>query len=280
LTPLARVSPTTLLSFDEVLRRLRERDVVDGLVVIGSLATDRLNAVSDYDLYVVLSAMPVPFHVGLTWVDGRLTDLVFEEAAAIDRFLARGDGVPENAAEERLVRYATTGRIVLDRHGRLEHVQRGDGRATPPMPWTNEEVYSAWFGANYNLQQTKRMLLSDDHVYGRAVDMRLLYSTADLIVAYFQLRALPWRGEKEAIRYLATQDPEFLSAFEAYADATDRAGRVRAYERLADIALAPWGGIWPQGATAFAFERVASVPADAAQIALAFWEDLLAVSSE
>lgn len=98
-----------------------------------------------------------------------------------------------------------------------------------------------------------------------------------MLVAYFQLRGLPWRGEKEAIRYLAAQDPEFLRTFEAYTDATDRAGRLHAYERLAALAVAPCGGLWPDGVTALQFDGVTDPSIEMVQDALAFWEDLLAI---
>ncbi|MDB5077549.1 MAG: hypothetical protein JWO42_3728 [Chloroflexi bacterium] len=263
-----------VLSFDEVLRRLAQQDVVDGLVVLGSAAGNALNLASDYDLYLVLSAMPAPIHVGLTWIDGRLTDLVFEHASAVDRYLEQEDPLPTDAGQERLTRYVTTGRIVVDRHARLERVHHKIGNAQGFKPLDESAIYRIWFGVNYNLQQTKRMLASDDPVYARAIDIRLLYSTAEIMLAYFQMRRLPWRGEKEAIRYFTNNDPGFLRVFEEYADANDRAAKVQAYEQLAAQALAPLGGVWPDGVTVMQLEGPDS-SSETAERVLAFWEELL-----
>jgi hypothetical protein len=79
------------ITCDEALHRLTQQEIVDGLIVIGSAAKEALTATSDYDLYLVLSVMPAPLHVGLTWIEGRLTDLIFEQTAAVDRFLAQDD---------------------------------------------------------------------------------------------------------------------------------------------------------------------------------------------
>jgi hypothetical protein len=235
-----------------------------------------LTEVSDYDLYIVLSSMPAPLHVGLTWIAGRLTDLVFERTTAVDRYLTQDDPAPTSTGQERLIRYATTGRIVLDRHGRLDRVR---GRApanagtTPPDDTTN---YNAWFGINYNLLQTRRLLASGDPVYLSAVDIRLLYMTAEVVVGYFHVRGLPWRGEKEAIRYLTDHDAEFLSAFHAFVTAPDRAGKMHAYERLATLALTPLGGIWPGTVTALQFEGASDRSTATVNEALSFWDALLA----
>jgi len=275
LTPPTLRSGSIALSLDEVLRRLARRDIVDGVIVIGSVAKDALTAASDYDLYVVLSSMPAPLHVGLTWIDHRLTDVVFERTPVIDRYLAQEDILPADDGQERLARYATTGRIVVDRHGRLERVRDKVGQASASRPTSDAGMHSVWFAVNYNLRQTERMLASDDPVYVRAVDMRLLYSTAEVVTAYFVIRRLPWRGDKAAIRYLAAHDVDMLRAFEEFADAADRAGKMRAYERLAALALAPLGGVWPDGATALEFEGAADVSAETVERALDFWEDLL-----
>lgn len=89
MTPPTLVSQAISLTFDEVLRRLAQHDLVDGLIVIGSAATNALTTASDYDLYLVLSSMPALLLVGLTWIDGRITDLVFEQTATVDRFLTQ-----------------------------------------------------------------------------------------------------------------------------------------------------------------------------------------------
>ena len=274
--PLTHVARSNDLSLHEVLHRLERHEVVDGVILIGSTGAGMLTDVSDYDLYIVLSSMPAPLQVGVTWIAGRLTDLVFEHTTAVDRYLTQDDPAPTSTGQERLIRYATTGRIVLDRHGRLDRVRGrapANAASTPP---DDIEIYNAWFRINYNLLQTRRLLASDDPVYLSAVDIRLLYMTAEVVVGYFHVRGLPWRGEKEAIRYLTDHDAEFLSAFHAFVTAPDRAGKMHAYERLATLALTPLGGIWPGTVTALQFEGASDRSTATVNEALSFWDALLA----
>ena len=274
--PLTHVVRSNDLSLHEVLHRLERHEVVDGVILIGSTGAGMLTEASDYDLYIVLSSMPAPLHVGVTWIAGRLTDLVFERTTAVDGYLTQDDPAPTSTGQERLIRYATTGRIVLDRHGRLDRVRGrapANAASTPP---DDTEIYNAWFRINYNLLQTRRLLASDDPVYLSAVDIRLLYMTAEVVVGYFHVRGLPWHGEKEAIRYVTDHDAGFLSAFNASVTAPDRAGKIHAYERLAALALAPLGGIWPGAATALQFEGASDLSTATVDEALSFWDRLLA----
>jgi hypothetical protein len=274
--PPTHLARSNTLSLDAVLHRLQRHDVVDGVILIGSTGKEMLTEASDYDLYIVLSSMPAPLHVGLTWIAGRVTDLVFEQTTAVDRYLAQHDAAPRNAGQERLVRYATAGRIVLDRHTRLDRVRRRAQESRRTLQPSESDTYRLWFGINYNLLHTKRLLASNDPVYQSAVDIRLLYMTAEVVVGYFQLRGLPWRGEKEAIRYFTEHDPAFLHAFNASIAAPNRAGKMQAYEGLASLALAPLGGLWSGAVTALQFEETTGLSTETVDEVLSFWDGLLA----
>ena len=88
------ISCSNSLSLDEVISRLARHLAVDGVLLIGSTGQLSLTSASDYDMIVVLNEMPAPFHVALTWIGGRLTDVIFFEALAIRRILEREAGRP------------------------------------------------------------------------------------------------------------------------------------------------------------------------------------------
>ena len=71
---------------------------------------------SDRDLVVVPNERSAPLPVGLTAIDHRLVDLLFVEAALIDRILA-GDfrAVPTEAWSERVIHWLQAGTVVFDR---------------------------------------------------------------------------------------------------------------------------------------------------------------------
>ena len=266
------------LTLAEVIARLGQHAAVEGVLLIGSTGQETLTPASDYDLIVILSSMPAPLHVALTYIDGRLADVIFVIVAAIDRILVSAELHEDvDSMDGKLIRWLQRGQIVFDRTGRVRQAQTRVGSGQWLRPANDAELYAGWFSINYNVRQTRRMLASDDPVYQTAVDYRLLYTLAELWLHYFRMRRLPWEGEKGAVRYLAAHDPAYLELFHRCLAEQDRARKVSLYEQLADLTLAPVGGLWPEGDTALQFDLAASDPLDAPTIsaALTFWEELL-----
>jgi hypothetical protein len=272
-----QISPSRsdALSLDDVVTRLARHDVVAGIVLIGSTGDTTLTAASDYDLLIVLSTMPAPMHVALTTIEGRLADIIFILQSEIDALLTRQDAIPQDSWEARLLHWVQTGRVVVDRQRQLQRLQQNAAalpRATLPDAG---ELYRTWFGINYNVLQTQRILASPDPVYQMTVDLRLLYCLSDLWVAYFRVRRLAWAGEKAAIRHLAEHDPNYLTRFQRCLAETDRRTKVAQYVALAEQTLAPLGGLWPQASTAIQFHADRPWTPGQDRVALAFWNDLL-----
>lgn len=267
-------SQSNTLALDQVIARLSERKVVDGIIVIGSAAKGELTATSDYDLIVVLSEMPAPLHVALTYIDQRLTDVVFFPVTVIDRLLTQTMPLALDSEDGKLLRWMQTGHIAFDRSGHLRRLQNLT-QMEERIEWASEgEKYSIWFSVNYNLRQTKRMLASADPAYLMMVDLRLLFSLHDLWVFYFQVRGLPHRG-KEAIRHLAAHDPAYLELFGQCLSEKGREGKVRLYEQLMKQTVAPVGDLWEEGSTAIQFKPGAEWHPGWVGDALAFWEALI-----
>ena len=225
---------------------------------------------------VVLSEMPVPLHVGLTYVDDRVTDIIFVTVEQIDQVLSLSGPVDARDWIGRIVRWLQVRCIAFDRSGRLERGQRKVQAGVWLASMDDADVYSAWFGVNYNLVQTRRMLLSDDPVYLMAADLRMvLYGMAYLFWDYFNIPRLRWEGEKAAVRYLEADDPGFLEMFWEFVAETDRALKFELYERMAETTTAPAGGLWGDSVTAIQFEPGSSLGAGAIKRGLGLWDDLL-----
>jgi len=271
---------TETMTLDDLVGRLTSHANLDGIVVMGSASSGLLNPASDYDLYVVLSSMPEPMFLLLTTVEHRLTEVYFTTAEAIDQMLAVEHPTAGNQNQALATQWLQTGRIAFDRYGRLDLLRR---KVQEP-PWrdtayahetSQSDMYAYWWKINYNLRQTRRMLVSTDPAYLIAVDIRLLYSLPEVFVGYARIRGMPWRGEKELIRYLMQHDQPFLDLFLQCIAETDYKRKAALYEQIAALALAPLGGLWAPGATAV---QIATDPAFApgnVERALRFWQNLL-----
>lgn len=245
----ARSAP---LSFDETLERLQAHRDVFGLLAIGSTAVSLRAAgsfgeASDIDLAVLVDgAAPAP-SLALTRIDGRLADVLFVTTEQLEAW-------PQSAGSRawepaRLARWLRDGRILYDRAGSLADAQARAQRAFIDERLGADPRYAVWFSLNYNLAQTLRMADAADPVYALAVELRLLYSLSDLWRAYFDLRDLPQRGEKEQIRYLTATDPSFLNLFQQTlsarpAGSPEQTARLQAYAELVRRCLAPVGDVW------------------------------------
>jgi Nucleotidyltransferase domain len=274
--------PTTTqtLALDALLARLAAHPAVDGVVVMGSAGHGTLNPTSDYDLYVVLSAMPQPLFMLLTTVDQRLTEVYFTTTEVLDHLLALQQPTPGDFGQARATQWLQDGRIAFDRAGRLDRLRRKvQTDAWREMARGNEirlaDIYTYWWKINYNLRQTRRMLTSDDPVYLMAVDIRLLYSLPEVFVGYARARRMPWRGEKELIRYLQQHDQAFLDLFRGCITETDRVCKADLYERAAALALAPVGGLWPPEATSVQIHTDLAFYPTQIEHALTFWQSLI-----
>jgi predicted nucleotidyltransferase len=273
------LGPLTIeLSLDEVITRLSGKPAVHGILVMGSGGTGDMHPASDYDLFVVLNDMPSPFYLVATEIDRRFAEIYFESAEKLEGYLTAEPPLHPVDIGAAVIRWLQTGRIAFDRSGLLSRAQdmlRQREWQHWFEPQTDLQLHQTWFSVNYNVAQTRRMLVSPDPVYATTVDLRLLYTVVEVWQAYFRLRGLPSLGEKHDIRYLAANDPEYLDLFRCCLAEPDRARKFELYRRLADTALAPLGGLWQDGTTAMQFRGDTEWQPDTVDSALAFWRELV-----
>ena len=262
------------LAVEEVVARLAEHGAVEGVFAIGSIGREAFNPQSDYDLILVLRRPPVRLRVALTFVGGRLADIIFVEAEEIESLLAP-DGAPAPAiwGAAQVRRWLCAGQILFDRAGLLQRAQESALAAPEPGPGEGE-IYGAWFSVNYNLAQNRRMAASTDPAYLTALDLRLLFCLHDLWWYYFIFRGLPQRGEKAQVRYLETHDPDYMALFRVCLVEGDRRRKFQLYEELAHRTLAPLGAPWADRATAVLPEPGPAWTEGDLQAALGYWEEL------
>lgn len=262
------------LSLADVLARLAQHETVQGVLTIGTTAGDRLTPASDYDVVIVVPELAGLEPYGITYIDGRLTDLLFVTTAQLDQILALSQPVDSRDWLGRIIRWFEDGTIVFDRQGRLRAVQDKVRTASYLLP-TDNDTRAGWWRVNYNLAQTRRMLASEDPVYLITADLRMaLYGPTDLLFNYFDIRNLPWNGDKDAVRYLLEHDPAYVDLFRQFIAESNRARRMALYEALARRTVAPVGDLWKAGTTALALGRPSDLQHPPEQL-LSIWDELI-----
>ena len=238
-------SVTDELSLDEVLARLRAQPEIDGILLAGTTGKTTLKPYSDYDLLIVLNEMAEPPSLIVTGIDGYLAELYFWRAAAIDEILEAPEQVEANSLHGAFVSMTARGEIVHDASGRLTRL-----REVAPHTFIesiqDHQRYDAWYSLTYNHAQNLRYFKSQDPLYLEALQCRLLYSISNCLSAYFSLRGLPWRGEKEAIRYLRAHDLVYWAQFLTTVSAGGIQRRFPEYVRLIELTLPAGLPLWPE----------------------------------
>ncbi len=264
------------MNFESLVERLAENHNVDGLLFLGSTGQSTLNAYSDRDLLIVVDECHLAVTNGTVFCDDILIDLVIVTRQAVEDLITAELG-SISLSDSRAVyfNWVLSGVIALDRCGCLERLRNTLERSESRPKLTEGEVVSRANHALYNLAQTRRMSGSPDSVYQQAVDLRMLYQLSDLMVDYFNLRGLPWRGEKEAIRYWRCFDPGYIDLFMCCYWERDRVQRVRLYTELVSATIEPAGFRWDSDGANFVLAAPKDMTRENLRRAQQFWQSLV-----
>ncbi len=233
------------LSIDQVVERLRRRDDVAALVLIGSTAA-KLEDWSDIDLLVVLAEGP-DFDLEFATIDGRPADIVFTNLDSIRR-LADVNTEPEGRLAD-LNTWIGAGRIVfsrtVDTYRALEvAASRGRRRAS------HREQFFRWVELNVNLIKLERYLAAGTAEHLEALHLMLDQAFAVLPQDALVLAGIGWAGERAALDELRGNGGQVLQAIEAGRTELDAARRLAVYRSAAARVTESVGGLWAPGETA------------------------------
>lgn len=241
-------SVTDTLSLDKLVAQLSKQAEIDAILLAGTTGKKTLKRYSDYDLLIVLNEMATPPSLIITTIDGYLAELYFLTAVTADQLIENPAEVEANTLNGAFVSMITKGEIVYDASGRL-HKLREIAPQTCCANILDHQVYGAWYSLTYNHAQNLRYFHSGDALYLAALQCRMLYCISNCLSAYFTLRGVPWRGEKEAIRYLQAHDSAYLAQFQATVAAGGIEQQFPQYEQLVALTLPTNMPQWPDSYT-------------------------------
>ena len=238
-------SPASGATLNDVVRRLESHPDVEGAALGGSGQDSKLTGPSDIDLLIVVVDKWSNLRVGVTWIEGRMGDLLFATTSEVEAIADADPALGADGWVRRVAAFLAGARILVDPGGSLARARKA------AQLWSEEalgpirgDAYRAWHKINYDRQHSRRMLASEDPDYATALDVRLLYGLDEVLTGYFAIRSRRWEGEKAAIRFLGEHDPAFLELFRQCLAEKDRHARFALYEHLCQEATAPAGGLW------------------------------------
>ena len=274
-----RPSCTWSITLEDVIDRLRQRDEIDGVMVVGSADRGQVGPTSDYDLFILMSSTPVPIERGQTYVDGRITDLKFMMIEEMDKLIAAEEPVSPYTGHGRAFLRMGDGKIELDRSGRLGRAQERVLAGVPVQLLSEQENHLQWMWMNGGLRLSGRLVASDDPEVVEAAEIMMSWHLNDLMTNYFNFGDLMFKGEKEAVKYWASNDAAYHRAYmECLREPDPRRKQVLLGE-LSVLTAEPRGGLWNEGETVMHLELEGVSESDiagATEKAFEFWDRLIA----
>lgn len=278
---ISTLSSSDELSLREVLKRLMAAPAVDGIAEFGSRSAEQASAWSDYDLLVLVRAVPAAVFQMVTTIDRRLADIVLVDVETAEGILTAAEPPQPQSFAGLFAQKMHSAHILYDASERLHKVkqlvtgeawaaQSAKGRMSP-------DAYGDWFWLSFGLLQLERMGSARDPVYEVAVDMMFSACLPATWRAYFALRAIPWEGEKAAIRFWEEHDAAYLGAVRESLASNRREQKIAAYRNLVELTLNPIGRPLAHGETALILQG-RNEREDILAV-LDFWESLLAQES-
>jgi hypothetical protein len=258
--PADLVRPSTLHTpLSAVLDRLRAHAEVDGVVLLGTTGTERLTPVSDYDLLVILAESAHEISVEITIIDGRTADIIIASRSCLSSISDASRDLTDD--EWALAHWLVDGRIVYDRTTELGFAATSARTRLAHRPPAPRRVTDLAQHINYDLRVNRAYARSADPTYRLALRLRSLHTFFRIVMGWFEIRGMPWEGEKQALRYLSRQDPEFLALVEKWLTEPDVTTAIQIERQAAERVLSPAGGLWPDDMVARyegVWERLAS----------------------
>ena len=220
-----------------MLKRLEANPEVTGLIRYGTDHQKDNYSVGDYDLFVVFSSWQPPveslhFSVGDTSVDLNLITL--ERLAG----LAPAFTFPQLALENAALLFDRTGQV----GPALARLQKARLQTRLEAPSAHAVAFIR-HGHRHLLEKVRGRLESDPLLANFLLGVNPYW----LMENYFQIRRLPFYGEKRALAYWRQNEPDLYNTLEAFYGAADLKERLRLTEYLTELVLAPVGGAWQPG---------------------------------
>ncbi len=260
----------------EVLIKLHNCPEIEGILTLGSTATQTLNPSSDLDICIIWNGIIVPPWLVLTRVEGRLAEFYFVPVADFEALTSPTNAsVHTDSRQALFLRWLLRGTLVFDRNDTLARLKTTLEAGYHIELWSESELYRQWFRLNYNLKETSRLIFSPDPAVLFSIDLRLLYGLSDLILNYFRFRGIPWSGEKEAVRFLMKNDAPFLDMFQTCLVEQNRHKKLEYYAELTARCVAPYSTVLPANFTMVELENNQNWAIPDVLAGLEFWQKLL-----
>lgn len=230
---------------ENIIKKLENKHQVDAVFLTGSYGPDN-KPYSDIDLVIILDENKEKINSLYTWIDNKFADIFFFDHADLNR-IENADILSANGMDAIFLTWLNKAVISFDKSGKLSTLKTKIDDLNKKVKILENEKRSFCHRINYNFIANKRYFESNDVVYHEALELRLLYSVSEIISGYFEFRDIPWRGEKNAIKYFKENDENFYKSFLNYTKAVKIGDKFKFYTEMFFVVFAGVHERWSIG---------------------------------
>lgn len=209
---------------------------------MGSTATQR-KPYSDIDMVIILDDHAPDLFTSFTFFHGVILDLYFFKTARLRELLHGDTTISRSSIEGKLIAWLHAGSIVYDPTHILTELKESIS-ISDLNSQSSKDQYNIWFGICFNYYHNKRYFDSNDLRYLDALEVRLLHSLFDLLLARIAFSNSVWTGEKEALLHLEQHDSQFLVNYLQCLRASGLKNKFSLYADLAQQTASLYRPIW------------------------------------
>lgn len=195
-----------------IIENLKNKEEVDAFFVTGSQGSGKQKPYSDIDLVIIFKENTQKLFSLFQFIDSKPADIFFYDIALLEK-LKSDKEIPANTMDAVLINWLENATIEFDKSGTITSMKEDleNLKKKLQVPTTEMKKFESLINASYITN--KRYFESNDPEYLEALEIKMLYDLNNILMGYFEFRNIPWRGEKQVLKYLKENDVEFYSLY-------------------------------------------------------------------
>lgn len=232
-----------MYTLKNLIENLRNKDEVDAVFVTGSQGLGEEKTYSDIDLVVIFKENTQKLFSLFQFIDDKPADIFFYDIQTLEKLMS-DEEIPANTMDAVLVSWLEKANVEFDKSGTLSKLQKDIQKVITKMKVPDIEMkkFESWINSAYITN--KRYFESNNSEYYELLEIKLLQDTYNLFMAYFEFRNVPWRGEKQMLRYLKENDKVFYNLYMSCIKTTSVKEKFEIYSELVKSVFHGGYGLW------------------------------------
>ncbi|MEI6843004.1 MAG: nucleotidyltransferase domain-containing protein [bacterium] len=259
-------------NLQNLIQALKLKDEVDAVFVTGSRGIGEEKPYSDIDLVIIFKENTQKLFSLFQFIEDIPADIFFYDIPLLEKLMSDAE-IPANTMDAVLVDWLAKANIEFDKSGTATRMKEMVPNLKKKMqvPVAEMKKFQSLISSGYITN--RRYFESGNPEYLEALELKLLQDTYTVFMGYFEFRNIPWRGEKQVVKYLKENDLEFYTLYTTCLRASSVKEKFKMYSEMVDKVFSGGYKLWSKN---IIDPRIKGVLDDAEKEKLVeYWKNLI-----